>query len=114
MPRLPVLIALAAALAAGCGGAGGMARVKGELTQDGQTFRLPPGAGEVFLVFRFIGEDGQPDQMRMYTAKVYDDGRFEVVSSGGELPAGTYQVAIDAVSNNVPQFRAFAMPNSPA
>ena len=110
--RLLVLCAITA-LAIGCG-MSGPAHVKGELVHDGLPFRLPPGAGEVFIVFRFIGEDGQPDQMRMYTAVVHEDGHFEVVNSGGELPVGTYQVAIDATPGRVQEFNAFAMPDSPA
>jgi hypothetical protein len=109
-----LLLCAFAALASGCGGAVDKARVKGQLTENNEIFRLPPGAGEVFIVFRFIGADDQPDQRRMYTAKVYDDGRFEVVSSGGELPVGKYQVAIDAAAGRVEQFKAFAMPDSPA
>ena len=99
---------------AGCGGKPGPAHVKGTLAFDGQPFPLPAQAGEVFLVFHKVGDDGSINQFQMYTALVRGDGSFEVVSSGGELPVGTYQVAIDAASGKVVQFKPFALKTTKA
>lgn len=91
MRRALPVAAVVAALAAGCGG--GMATVKGKLVENGQPKAF--GAFSASVQFARIGDDGKPDPTRLYSAIVNPDGTFELVASGGELPAGTYQVAID-------------------
>jgi hypothetical protein len=103
------LMALALlALAAGCGS--GKARVKGRLVENGQPQKF--GATQVALEFVPLGADGKPEQGKSYTAVVNEDGTFEVVASGGELPPGTYQVAVTAMGTLRTKYRAFAAPTS--
>ena len=78
-------------LLAGCGGSG-PARVKGQLTENGQPKAMPAGTSSV--LFTLVDPDGKPDAGKSYTAVVNADGTFEVVASGGELPPGTYIVSI--------------------
>jgi hypothetical protein len=41
------------------------------------------------------------------------DGTFELLASGGELPAGRYQLAIQALGKLKSQMTKFAPPQSP-
>lgn len=91
MRRLALAAALAA-LAAGCGGKGEPARLKGRLVENGGPREFAPFSAsvEVFL----LGGDGQPDKAKSFTAPVGGDGTFEVVASGGTLPPGEYEVQV--------------------
>lgn len=81
-----------AVLVAGC--APGKARVKGRVTEGGQPASFPPTAAAIQL--SPIGSDGEPDPARAFTAVVNEDGTWEVLASGGELPTGQYEVAFQA------------------
>ncbi|HVK15230.1 MAG TPA: hypothetical protein VM597_41205, partial [Gemmataceae bacterium] len=92
----------------GCGG--GMAKVKGKLVENGQHRQF--AAFSASVQFAKIGEDGRPDTTKMYSAVVEADGSFELVASGGELPAGVYQVAVEMPVKKEER-NAFAPPDSP-
>jgi len=94
---------------AGCGGSS-VAMLKGRLVDNGQPFALPPGAGNVGIVFELLDAEGNPVGLKMYIALVNHDGTFAVVASGGELPVGEYRVGIDGNSAKVPQFGLFLLP----
>jgi hypothetical protein len=59
-------------------------------------------------VFRGLGADDKPDPNRTYTAMLNPDGSFELVASGGELPAGVYQVTVDIAGKVGEKYKAFA------
>jgi len=100
-----VLVALAA-----CGCGGGMAKVKGQLVENGNPMTFPPT--QVAIELALIGEDGKPDASKAYTAVVNPDGSFEVVASSGEVKPGTYQVGIHASGKLGSRLKAFAPPTS--
>jgi hypothetical protein len=102
-------VALVALATSGCGG--GMAKVKGRLVSNGQPMTVP--GMTVGVVFTPVGADDKPNPTKAYTAVVNEDGSFELVASGGEFPAGKYQVAITATGKMAAQLKAFAGPNSP-
>jgi hypothetical protein len=108
MKRVLPVAAVLALIVTGCGS--GMAKVKGKIVENGQPKSF--GAFSASIQFTLIGPDGKPDTTKMYSAVVDQDGSFELVASGGELPAGTYQVAIEMPlkKGDRPQF---AGPNSP-
>jgi len=88
---LPAAVLAALFAVAGCGG--GMAKVKGKLVENGEPKAFAPFSASV--QFAKIGDDGKPDETKMYSAIVNADGTFELVASGGQLPAGMYQVVIE-------------------
>lgn len=98
-------VALVALLATGCGG-GGMGRVKGRLTDNGKPVTFPSGA-QAAVVFEMIDPDGKPDRSKMYTMMLDPDGGFELLASGGELPAGTYKVKLDVAGKDSSHFKRF-------
>lgn len=108
MRRALVLIALVGLATGGCGSS--MARVKGRLVNNDQPMSFPPTAAAVIIAP--IGADGKPDQMKSFTAVVNEDGTFELLASGGELPPGQYQIAIQAPGKLKEQLKKFAVPNS--
>ena len=91
MKRALPVAAVVALIFCGCGS--GTARVKGKIVENGQPRQFAPFSASV--QFAKIGDDGRPDPTKMYSAVVEADGSFELVASGGELPAGMYQVAIE-------------------
>ncbi len=103
--------ALVALAASGCGGPG-KAKVKGQLVSGGQPMSFP--ATQVGVVFTPVGADGKPDPTKAYTAVVNEDGTFELVASGGELPSGNYQVSILATGGKLAtQMKPYAGASSP-
>lgn len=109
MRRAFVLIALAALAAGGC--AEGKARVKGRVVSGGQPMTFPNFQAAVVLAP--CGPDDKPDQARSYTCVLGADGSFELVASGGEVPPGRYQVALQTVGKASEQLKTIASPNSP-
>jgi hypothetical protein len=109
MRRVLVCLALTGLLAGGCGG--GTAKVKGRLVTNGQPMSFP--ATQAAIVLSPLGADGKPDPAKSYSAVVNQDGSFELVASGGELPAGNYQVSIQAVGKLKEQLKLFAGTDSP-
>lgn len=105
-----LLTALAGLLAGGCGGEA-KAKVKGKLVSNGAPMSFPATQAAVSL--SPVGADGKPDPAKAFTAVVNEDGSFEVLASGGELPAGTYQVSIQAMGKLGQQLKGFAGANSP-
>ena len=83
-----------------------MAKVKGRLVSNGQPMKFPPT--QVAVGFSPVGADGKPDPAWSFTTPVNEDGSFELVASGGELPAGTYQVSIQAMGKFATEFKAYA------
>ena len=88
------------------------ATVKGNLENEGKPFALPSHAGDVAVSFFGFDPDGKIDPFKKYTGLVRSDGSFEIASSGGELPAGTYQWAIDASPGRVKEFEPFSLEKS--
>jgi hypothetical protein len=106
--RRALLAVALLAVVAGCGS--GKARVKGRLVENGQAKKFP--ATQVALEFVPLDADGKPEPGKSYTAVVNEDGTFEVVASGGELPPGKYQVTVTATGDLRAKYRAFAAPTS--
>src|SRR5262245_50213864 len=109
MRRVMILFALGALAAGGCGT--NMAKVKGRLISHDQPMTFP--ATQVAVSFSPIGPDGKPDPAKSYTCVVNEDGSFELVASGGELPAGSYQVSIQAMGKLGAQLKRFVGTGSP-
>jgi len=110
MKRLLPVVAGVALLAAGCGG--GMAKVKGQIVDGGQPLTFPSNTASVQL--SPIGEDGKADMSKVYGCVVNGDGSFELLASGGEVPAGKYQVSVEITAKQgferAKQFSASAKP----
>ena len=104
MPRLLFAIILCS-FVVGC--ATKPATLKGSFSLNGKPFAIPKGAGQVFAMFQGMGTDGKPDIFKTYTGVVNADGTFEVQSSAGELPPGSYLWSIDCDAVKVPEFAAF-------
>ena len=109
MRRALLLLALVGLAAGGCGST--TARVKGRLVTNDQPMTFP--ATQVAVVLTPLDAGGNPDPAKAYTAVVNEDGSFEVLASGGELPPGQYQIAIQAMGKLKEQFKKLAAPNSP-
>ena len=109
MRHVLLLVALVALAAGGCGGEA-KAKVKGRLVSNGQPMKFP--ATQVAVGFSPIGADGKPDPARSYNTPVNEDGSFELVASGGELPPGTYQVSIQAMGKLATEMKAYSGPAS--
>ena len=58
-------------------------------------------ANQAHLEFIPLDADDKPQPGKAYTAGVNEDGSFEVLASGGELPPGKYQVTITARGANL-------------
>jgi hypothetical protein len=108
-----LLFLLACGLIAGCGSPK-PATLTGNLAYDGKPFPLPSNAGEVFISFFGLDAEGKADPFKKYTGIVQPDGRFEIVSSSGELPAGNYLWTIDAAPGRVKEFEPFSLQKSKA
>ena len=90
--RFAFFLAGVAALAlAGCGGPD-MAKVKGQIVENGQPKTFPPTSHSVEIAP--VDASGSPDNTKMFTAVVNADGSFEVLASGGQLPAGPYPFTV--------------------
>src|SRR5690349_19732037 len=105
---LVAAVVLAALAAGGCGS--GKGKVKGRLVANGQPMSFPPT--QVAVVFAPVGADGKPDPLKAFTAVVNEDGTFELIASGGELPAGQYQISIQAMGAMKEKLKGFAAANS--
>ena len=81
---------------------------------NGKPFALPPKAGEVFISVFGLDAEGRIDPLKKYTGVVNHDGSFEIFSSGGELPVGTYQWSIDSAPGRVKEFEPFSYDKSKA
>lgn len=110
MRSLLVLAAAAALASGGCGG-GTPAKVKGRLVSDGQPLSVP--ASQVAVTFTAQGGGGDKGGPASYTAQVAEDGSFEVVVSGGQMPPGTYKVEIVAVGKLKEKFKGMVGDKSP-
>lgn len=73
----------------GCGG--GMAKIKGQVVENGTPL---PVEGQVALMFDLLGPDGNTDPSKSYSVPLNPDGSFELVVSGGSVPPGTYKVSV--------------------
>jgi hypothetical protein len=71
------------------------------------------GPTQAALQFTPLGPDGKPEAASSFTAVVNENGTFEVVASGGKLPAGTYQVGLQTYCKLAGKYRALAPPGSP-
>lgn len=80
--------------------------MKGRLVSNGQPMSFP--ATQVAVALSPIGADGKPEPARAFTTPVNEDGSFELVASGGELPPGNYQVSIQASGKLAAQMKAYA------
>jgi len=109
MRRAFVLIALAGLASGGCGS--DKAKVKGRVVNNGQPMTFPPFQASVVLAP--CGADDKPDQAKSFTCIMGEDGSFELIASGGEVPPGRYQVAIQAMGKPSNQLKGFASPSSP-
>lgn len=109
MRRVLFVLALIGLATGGCGSS--LAKVKGRLVNNGQAITVP--ATQVAVILAPLDAEDKPDPLKSFTAVVNEDGTFEVLASGGELPPGRYQVAIQAQGKLKEQFKALAVPNSP-
>jgi hypothetical protein len=110
--RLAVPFIVLVALTAGGRARDSKSELKGRLVSNGQPMTFPPTSAAVVL--SPMGADDQPDVSRAFTCVVNEDGSFELVASGGELPAGTYQVSIQAMGKIAAQMKPFAGPARPS
>lgn len=110
MRRVFVMVALAGLAAGGCGG-DAKAKVKGRVVNNGQPMSFP--AFQASVVLAPCGPDDKPDAARSYSCVLGEDGTFELVASGGELPPGRYQVAIQALGKPSNELKTIASPSSP-
>lgn len=104
MNRALLMVVLVCALLVGCGS--GKAKVRGRLVENGQPTTFPPTT--LALELAPVGEDDQPDKTKLYPAVVNEDGTFEVVASGGEVPLGKYAISIQATGKYTEKLKAFA------
>lgn len=104
-----VLIALAGLASGGCSD-NGKAKVKGRLVSNGQPMTFP--AFQASVVLAPVGPDDKPDPSKSFTCVLEPDGSFELLASGGELPAGRYQVAVQTMGKPSNQLKGFAGPSS--
>lgn len=76
---------------AGCGGPP-MGKVKGQIFENGQPKSFPPASHAVEIAA--VNASGEADPTKTFTAVVNEDGTFEMLASGGQLPAGTYAFTV--------------------
>ncbi len=110
MRRALLVVALVGLAAGGCGGPK-LAKVKGRLVTNDQPMEFPPTAAAV--VFTPLNDGGTPDPSKSFTAVVNEDGSFEVLASGGQLPVGKYQISIQAMGKLKEQLKKFGEGVSP-
>ncbi len=103
--RLALVVTMA--VVAGCSEP--KATVKGAILEDGQPKSFKSNQAAVQLTL--VNADGQLDNSKSFTAVVNEDGRFEVIASGGEIPVGKYQVAIQFTGGNK-KYQKWAAPES--
>jgi hypothetical protein len=108
MRRIPLAAALLALALAGCGSS--MARVKGQLVENGQPKGFPPTTASVQLT---LMDGAKADLDHTYNAVVNQDGTFEVAASGGQLQPGTYQVAVLVIGKLREQYGHLAPEKEP-
>ena len=96
--RFIVSFAVFAILAAGC--SPGIGKVKGQIVENGQPKTFPPSTHAIEM--SMLGANGEPDNMKSFTAVVDTDGSFEVLASGGQVPPGTYRVSVQGPSTKKP------------
>jgi hypothetical protein len=90
MRTVLLCVALGAALSAlGCSDS--KSRVKGQVVENGKPL---PVEGQVALMFDLVAPDGTTDATRSYAVPLNPDGSFELMSSGGKVPPGTYRVSV--------------------
>lgn len=107
-PASALVLVLFTTLTAGCGQSKGT--VTGMLVENGKSMSFESNQAAVQLTL--VGPAGTLDNKHSYTAVVDEDGSFEVVASGGELPLGTYQVAVQLRGGD-PKYKSLAAPDSP-
>jgi hypothetical protein len=112
MPKA-ILFLLACGLIAGCSPPK-PATVKGSLANEGKPFALPSNTGDVAVSLFGLDAEGKIDVFKKYTGLVRSDGSFEIASSGGELPVGTYQWVIECTPGKVKEFEPFTLEKSKA
>ena len=88
MYRTLIAATLALMFVTGC--SEGKAHVKGRIVENGQPVSF--SANQAAVEFSPIGSDGKADSSKTFTAVVNDDGTFEVLASGGEVPRGNYDI----------------------
>jgi hypothetical protein len=103
--RRVATLALAALLAAGCGG-NPVGHVKGRLTNNGQPVSFPPNA-QAAVEFHRLGTDGKPDLTKVYSMMIETDGTFELLASERELPPGEYVVKLDVAGKDNARYKRF-------
>ena len=82
--------ALALFALVGCGDS--LGRVKGRVVQNGQPMQVE---GQAALMFYLLGPDGKPDPEKSYPVPLNPDGTFELLASGGRVPAGNYLLTVE-------------------
>ena len=87
-------LALFSILIAGC--SPGTGKVKGQIVENGQPKTFPASSHAIEM--SMIGANGEPDNMKSFTAVVETDGTFEVLASGGQVPPGSYRVSVQGPS----------------
>ncbi len=92
--RFVLCFALLLVPIAGC--SPGIGKVKGQIVENGQPKTFPPSSHAIEM--SMIGANGEPDNMKSFTAVVGIDGTFEVLASGGQVPPGTYRVSVQGPS----------------
>src|SRR5947209_1386810 len=111
--RKLIICALLAACTLGCGG--GKGRVKGRVVENGSPVTVE---GQAAVMFYLIGEDGKPDPTRGYPVPLNEDGSFELVASGGQVPPGNYLITVEVngpkSATGMGRFKGrFSYPDSP-
>jgi hypothetical protein len=104
------ILVLSTVLVCGCGGAT-TATVKGKLIENGQAMKFDMNQAAVQLTL--VSPEGKLDDSHSYTAVVNQDGSFEVIASGGQLPLGKYQVGLQIRGDNNEKYKKYAAPESP-
>lgn len=111
--RKYILLALLAACAFGCGSSKG--RVTGKIVENGNPIKVE---GQAAVMFYLIGEDGKPDINKGYPVPLNEDGTFELIASGGQVPPGTYLITVEVngpkSTTGMGRFKGrFPFPDSP-
>ncbi|MBM3979993.1 MAG: hypothetical protein FJ304_06860 [Planctomycetes bacterium] len=110
MRRALLFVALVGLTAGGCGGPK-LAKVKGKLVTNDQPMTFPLASAGV--IFTPLSAEGTPDPSKAFTAVINEDGTFEMLASGGQLPPGKYQISIQAQGKLKEQLKKFGEGVSP-